>query len=309
MRGRPLDHVTGSMFASTSTSAIAAAAVLFDGRQRGWAMFVVAVVYAGLAAAPRLLQRPSRDLTSLLGATALTAALVATTELLGGGSRAVAVAGEAGLMVWLSARLREPRYQLASLAYGSVAFVLVLVQAPATNLVWFPPTEIVNSAGLLDAGRMAQSLAAVVAFAIAAALFAAFSRPVGTDARMWRRMAGGTALAAGLYAAAHVILDGFMALHFTARSFQNGHTAVSLVVALVGLGLLLVGLRRHSTDERTAGLILLGAAVAKLFLYDLVVLNLMARAMAFILVGLLLLAGGIVYQRLWDEGPVGEAAT
>ena len=48
-------------------------------------------------------------------------------------------------------------------------------------------------------------------------------------------------------------------------------------------------------------LILLAAAVAKLFLYDLVELNLMARAVAFIAVGLLLLAGGIVYQRLWDE--------
>jgi uncharacterized membrane protein len=78
---------------------------------------------------------------------------------------------------------------------------------------------------------------------------------------------------------------------------------VSLAVALVGVGLLVAGLRRRSTDERTAGLILLGAAVTKLFLYDLVELNLMARAVAFIAVGLLMLAGGIVYQRLWEERP------
>jgi hypothetical protein len=155
--------------------------------------------------------------------------------------------------------------------------------------------------GQLDAGLTAQSLASVIAFAAAVAMFAAFSRPIGTNARTWRVATGGTAIVAGLYAAAHVILDGFMWLHFTARSFQNGHTAVSLVMALVGVGLLLVGLRRRSTDERTGGLVLLGASVAKLFLFDLVVLNLMARASAFILVGLLLLAGGIVYQRLWDE--------
>ena len=62
-------------------------------------------------------------------------------------------------------------------------------------------------------------------------------------------------------------------------------------------------------DERTAGLILLAAAVAKLFLHDLVELNLMARSVAFITVGLLLLAGGIVYQRLWDEELPSPAAT
>ena len=49
--------------------------------------------------------------------------------------------------------------------------------------------------------------------------------------------------------------------------------------------------------------------MAKLFLYDLVELNLMARAVAFIAVGLLLLAGGIVYQRLWDEELPNRAAT
>ena len=105
----------------------------------------------------------------------------------------------------------------------------------------------------------------------------------------------------GLYAAAQAILDGFIWIHFSQRSFENGHTVVSLLVAAVGVALLVAGLRLHSRDERTAGLILLAAAVAKLFLYDLVELNLMARAVAFIAVGLLLLAGGIVYQRLWEE--------
>jgi uncharacterized membrane protein len=308
VRSGTLDQLTGTLFASTATSSILAAAVLFDGRQRGWAMLGVAAVYASLAWVPRLVGRPSRDLSSLFGATALTAALVATTELLGGGTRAVAVAGEAGLMAWLSARLREKRYQLASLAYLTVALGLTLIQAPPINLLAFPPIRIVDASGNLDPGLMLQSMASVIAFAGAVALFAAFSRPMEMSARMWRRTVWGTALGAALYAAATVILDGFMWLHFTERSFQNGHTAVSLVVALVGVILLLVGLRRHSTDLRTTGLILLGTAVAKLFLYDLEVLNLMARAMAFILVGLLLLAGGIVYQRLWDEDALEDEA-
>jgi uncharacterized membrane protein len=302
LRRGSLDQITATLFASTATSAILAAALLFDGRQRGWAMLGVAGIYAGLAWVPRLAGRPNRDLSSLFGATALTAVLVATVELLGGGTRAVAVAGEAGLMAWLSARLHEQRYQVASFAYLCVALGLTLIQAPPINLVAFPPIRIVDAYGNLDTALMLQSMASVIAFAGAVALFAVFSRPMADiSARTWRRTVGGTALGAALYAASTVILEGFMWLHFTERSFQNGHTAVSLVVALVGVGLLLVGLRRHSTDLRTTGLILLGAAVAKLFLFDLEVLNLMARAMAFILVGLLLLAGGIVYQRLWDD--------
>jgi uncharacterized membrane protein len=309
VRSGSLDQLSTTLFASTATSSILAAAVLFDGRQRGWAMLGVAAVYAVLAWIPSLIGRPSRDLSSLFGATALTAALVATTELLGGGTRAVAVAGEAGLMAWLSARLREQRYQLASFAYLCVALGLTLIQAPPINLVAFPPIHIVDANGNLDTGLMLQSIASVLALAGAAALFAAYTRPMADmSARAWRRTVGGTALGTALYAAATVILDGFMWLHFTERSFQNGHTAVSLVVALVGVALLLAGLRRHSTDLRTTGLILLGAAVAKLFLYDLEVLNLMARAMAFILVGLLLLAGGIVYQRLWDEDEIDDKA-
>ena len=289
------------MLASTSSSAIAAAALLFDGRQRGWAMLAVALAYAGLAATPRLIGRPSRDLSSVFAATALTAALVATGELLGGGSRAVAVSAEGALMVWLAARFREQRLQLASIAYLTVAALLTLVQAPLANLVDFPPVSLTGPGGQLDGALVAASIASAIALAVAAVVFAVCSRPMGDDPRAWRRITAGAAITVSLYAAAETILGGFIWLHFTQRSFENGHTVVSLVVALVGVALLVVGLRRHATDARTAGMVLLGLAVAKLFLYDLVELNLMARAVAFIAVGLLLLAGGIVYQRLWDE--------
>jgi uncharacterized membrane protein len=300
LRGRGVDQLMLAVLASTSTSAIAAAAVLFDGRERGWAMLTVAVVYAGLVALPRVLGRRAGELESVFGATALTAALVATGELLGGNSRAVAVSAEAGLLVWLSARFGERRFQLASLGYLAVATLLTLVQAPLVNLVDFPPAGL-GPVGNPDGSLVLGSIAAAVALAASAIMFAVFSRPMGTDRRTWRRVTAASALTVSLYAMATAILDGFVWLHATQRSFENGHTVVSLAVALVGVALLVVGLRRHSTDARTGGLVLLGLAVAKLFLYDLVELNLMARAVAFIAVGLLLLAGGIVYQRLWDE--------
>ena len=155
LRSGRLDRTTLAVLASTSSSAIAAAALLFDGRQRGWAMLAVALAYAGLAATPRLIGRPSRDLSSVFAATALTAALVATGELLGGGSRAVAVSAEGALMVWLAARFREQRLQLASIAYLTVAALLTLVQAPLANLVDFPPVSLTGPGGQLDGALVA----------------------------------------------------------------------------------------------------------------------------------------------------------
>ncbi len=296
-----LDRASLSLFASTSTSALAAAALLFTDSERGWAMLMLAAVYGGLTLVPRAIGWPQRELSGLMAATALAALMVATAELLGGGGRAVTLAAEAGLAVWLAHRFKEPRLQYASLAYLTVAAAFTLDQAPIGGLVDFPPLHLLDASGGLDSGRALASVASAIGLAAAVGLFAAFSRPIRTDLRTWHRITGGAALAVGLYAAAQAVLTGFIWVHFSQRSFENGHTVVSLLVALVGVALLVVGLNRHSRDERAAGLILLAAAVGKLFLYDLVELNLMARAVAFIAVGLLLLAGGIVYQRLWEE--------
>ncbi|MDX6593188.1 MAG: hypothetical protein QOJ13_2384 [Gaiellales bacterium] len=289
------------LFATTATAAILSAGLLFDESDRGWAMLGVAALHGALAFLPGRLSRANRNLSSVFGAAALASAGIATGELLGGGARAVAFAGEAALLVWLSSRFREQRFQYGSLAYLAVAAGFALYHAPPMNLVDFPPHRLGGTS--LDSSLVLQSIAGAAALAIGAIAFALFSRPMGVSGRDWRRITGGVALGASLYAASHAILDGFIRLHFTQRSFENGHTVVSLAVALVGVALLVAGLRRRSTDERTAGLILLGAAVTKLFLYDLVELNLMARAAAFIAVGLLMLAGGIVYQRLWEERP------
>ena len=80
--------------------------------------------------------------------------------------------------------------------------------------------------------------------------------------------------------------------------FERGHTAVSAVWALVGLGLLVVGLLRSSAALRYGGLALFGLSLAKIFVYDLAELSSVARAFSFIVVGALLLAGGFFLQRL-----------
>jgi uncharacterized membrane protein len=83
--------------------------------------------------------------------------------------------------------------------------------------------------------------------------------------------------------------------------FERGHTAVSALWALLGLGLLVAGLVRGSPWLRYGGLGLFGLSLMKIFLFDLAELSSVARAFSFILVGGLLLVGGFFLQRLGDR--------
>jgi uncharacterized membrane protein len=73
---------------------------------------------------------------------------------------------------------------------------------------------------------------------------------------------------------------------------------VSALWAVVALGLLASGLSRGSKELRYAGLALLALALAKLFLFDLSQLSSLTRATSFLAVGITLLAGGFLVQRL-----------
>ena len=103
-----------------------------------------------------------------------------------------------------------------------------------------------------------------------------------------------------LYAASLAVMEaaerlGGADLH---AKFQRGETLVSALWALVALALLSAGLMRRTKELRDGGLALLGLALAKLFLFDLSQLSSLARAASFLAVGLALLAGGVLVQRL-----------
>jgi len=68
--------------------------------------------------------------------------------------------------------------------------------------------------------------------------------------------------------------------------------------SLLGLGLLWAGLRGNERPLRLAGFALLAIAVGKVFLYDIAKLDQGYRVLSFVALGLLLLAGAYVYQRL-----------
>jgi uncharacterized membrane protein len=73
---------------------------------------------------------------------------------------------------------------------------------------------------------------------------------------------------------------------------------VSALWALVALAILAAGLVRGVREIRWAGLGLLAVALAKLFLFDLSKLSSLTRAASFLAVGVTLLVGGFLVQRL-----------
>lgn len=82
---------------------------------------------------------------------------------------------------------------------------------------------------------------------------------------------------------------------------QIGQSWLSAFWTATGLGAVVWGMVRHSPKARLGGLALLMVAIAKVWTYDLAELEELARALSFVALGLLLLAGAFAYQRFKPE--------
>jgi len=82
---------------------------------------------------------------------------------------------------------------------------------------------------------------------------------------------------------------------------QIGQSWLSAFWTATGLGAVVWGMVRHSPKARLGGLALLAVAIAKVWTYDLSELEQLARALSFVALGLLLLAGAFAYQRFKPE--------
>ncbi|HET7510551.1 MAG TPA: DUF2339 domain-containing protein [Solirubrobacterales bacterium] len=82
---------------------------------------------------------------------------------------------------------------------------------------------------------------------------------------------------------------------------QIGQSWLSAFWTATGLGAVVWGMVRHSPKARLGGLALLAVAIAKVWTYDLAELEQLARALSFVALGLLLLAGAFAYQRFRPE--------
>jgi hypothetical protein len=79
---------------------------------------------------------------------------------------------------------------------------------------------------------------------------------------------------------------------------QQGQMVLSVFWALVGVGTIVVGLRRDLAIVRLAGLALLAVTIGKVFMFDLSTLTSGYRVVSLICLGLLLLGGAFAWQRL-----------
>ena len=226
---------------------------------------------------------PLRNLSTVLWSAGLVAVL-ATERVLMDDLRwtAFVVALTGAVLAALAEPLREARLWIAGgVVTGATTAAVVLALTPPSHLF-----EASESPG---AGLWVLA-ACIVALAVLAV----------TAIDDWRLPIAAVAGALALYAVSLGILE--LAERVSSASvetdFERGHTAVSALWALVGLGLLVVGLLRGSAALRYAGLALFGLSLAKIFLYDLAELSSVARAFSFIFVGGLLLAGGFFLQRL-----------
>jgi uncharacterized membrane protein len=287
-RGDRLDGFEAGLASVSLPFALGSVWTLVHGTDgRGTALLVVAAAYAASGAALWLGPR-MRGLAELLAAFALFAVALATATYLSDGGLLTAWTVEGVALTALAVRLRQRRYQAAGLAYFAAALAhLFVFETPLSHLFTERPNPTQHVAGLL---------LMVVALGTSALLL----RGRETVLPRLDLAAVATTGLLGLYAASLAVMEaaqrlGSAELH---AKFQRGETLVSALWALVALALLAAGLRRRTKELRDGGLALLGLALAKLFLFDLSQLSSLTRAASFLAVGLALLAGGVLVQRV-----------
>ncbi|QNG20320.1 DUF2339 domain-containing protein [Rhodococcus triatomae] len=251
--------------------------------------------------------------TRIPGALQTVVAGVATVALLevclfvGGGSlSAVLLLGNAAVFLELARQVRS-RLVLGSglvfLAAGGLAYAVTV-----------PPEALVESREAIDV-LGAGAVAASVALAISAFLAVRGARSLGLvgddSVGVLYAVAGGAAL----YGATATAVTIGTSVSPTSTGFVAGHCAATILWMLTATGSIVFGLHTpaHRRTAIGAGLVLAGAALVKLFFFDLATLDGMFRVAAFLVAGLLLLFAAAHFGRRMstpgDSGsPPGSAA-
>ncbi|MFE2752410.1 DUF2339 domain-containing protein [Actinosynnema sp. NPDC059335] len=223
-----------------------------------------------------------------VGAVGVFAAFLATAMALDGGTRAAVVLAEALVLAFLAKVLSSRGPLVGSLAFGVIGFLLTTAHAVPPRLLLDAPWRW-DTAGFLVSGM----LTALVLGALAVVLpwVATGLGVLGRRPFPW--VVAGVVL---LYAAAGVVLCAALLVSQDVTGFLFGHSIVTVSWTVAALVLLVRGIDRKPL--RVAGLVLVGAAVAKLLLFDMAALDGIARVLAFIGAGLVLLTAGTRYAKL-----------
>ncbi|HEX6204242.1 MAG TPA: DUF2339 domain-containing protein [Solirubrobacterales bacterium] len=178
-------------------------------------------------------------------------------------------------------------------AFGFLGLAIVHVL-----VVEAPPNAIVE--GVADLGSSVVAIACCAGAAIACWYWGREIEPkTGT-------VVGFIGAAAFVYLGSVTIIDAIGA-DAGGEAREIGQAWLSAFWAAAGFGAIAWGMVRHSPKARLGGLALLTVAIAKVWTYDLAELEELARALSFVALGLLLLAGAFAYQRFKpEEGEDGE---
>ncbi|MGW4061039.1 DUF2339 domain-containing protein [Amycolatopsis sp. NPDC004747] len=222
------------------------------------------------------------------GLAGLLAVLQATVTQFDGSARAGVLLGEALLLVAAAVGGRNRGVLAAALGFAAIGGLLGVFFDVTPALLVVPRAHpVAQLTGALVVAALI--LAVSVALPWAAARLAVFRGPA-EDLPIWL-LAGVSAL----YGAAGVVLCGALLAAPGRPGFLLGHALITVSWTIAALVLLLRGI--DVVGLRVTGLILVGAAVLKLVLFDLSALDGLARVGAFLGAGLVLLAAGTRYAR------------
>lgn len=235
-----------------------------------------------------------REVGSLLIGGGIVLASIGCASAFDGPILVAAWSGAAAALAYLATRVdRSPSVALSSaerLLVGALGFLgLGIVHMLALEA---PPYAIAE--GVDDLGS------ALVAIACCA----------GAALACWhwgRELEPKSATVAGYIGAAGFVYLGSVAIidvigdNAGGEAREIGQAWLSAFWAATGLGAVIWGMVRRSAKVRLGGLALLMVAIAKVWTYDLSELEELARALSFVALGLLLLAGAFAYQRFKPE--------
>jgi uncharacterized membrane protein len=234
-----------------------------------------------------------RRVEVIAGAVTLIAGFQATATAFDGSARSAILMGEAVVLALVAMLLRTKAGNTAwwgALGFGVVGGLIAIGNDVPPSLLTLEP--VLPDTGELVAALLASAL--IVAIAVLLPWAAMSMNALKTPAKSlapWL-FAG----VAALYGAAGVVLCTSLLVQPDRTGFLLGHVMITVSWTVAALVLLLRGIAVKPV--RVVGLVLVGAAVVKLVLFDLSTLDGLARVAAFLGAGLILLGAGTRYARL-----------
>jgi uncharacterized membrane protein len=249
-----------------------------------------AVAVAGVAAVVMLIAWVISPMKNVAAIATLVSVFQATVVAFDGTARSATLLGEAALLALLAFGLKDRATLWGALGFGVAGGYLAII----TDV---PPTFLTLEPSQPPVGKLAAALLSSLLILAVSVLLPWIASATGNLKAASQNLApwlfaGVTAL----YGAAGIVLAVALLIAPDRNGFLLGHVVVTVSWTVAALMLLLRGIGVRAL--RVIGLVLVGAAVLKLVLFDLSALDGLARVAAFLGAGLILLAAGTRYARL-----------